>query len=233
MKRLFLISAILFGVIAANAQSLEEIIKMYTIANKLDKISGLKTIKISAKMSIMGMEIPTEMWMKNPNKIKSVSDFNGQKMIQTFDGVKAFSINPMLGSSDPVEMSAYETEQIRRSNAFNNYLEDYLKNGKLSLEGEEAINGKSAFKIKATIDAGTVLNLFIDKTSYLLVKTSGTVKNQGQEISLESIPSDYKEISGVLMPMKTTVTTSGIELVTTITNIEVNVPMEDTVFTLK
>ena len=33
-------------------------------------------------MSMMGMEMPMVMWMKNPNKIKSVTTFNGQDMIQ-------------------------------------------------------------------------------------------------------------------------------------------------------
>jgi hypothetical protein len=233
MKKLFVIAVILLGVLSANAQSLDEIVKKYTIANKLDKITDLQTIKIKATMSMMGMEIPTEMYMKNPNKIKTVSDFNGQQMVQSFDGVKGYTINPMMGSTDPVELDASASEQMIRNNAFNNYVEDFLKKGKLALEGEEAVNGNAAYKIKATVDAETVLNLFIDKASFLLVKTSGTVMSQGQEIYLESIPSDYKETNGVFMPMKTTVSASGMEFVTTVTSVEVNIPMEDSIFTLK
>ena len=62
-----------FDAVIINAQTLDEIVKKYSEANKLDKVSGLKPLKITAKMSVMGMDMPMEMWMKNPNKIKTVT----------------------------------------------------------------------------------------------------------------------------------------------------------------
>ena len=75
MKKLFLAVSFLLAVAALNAQSLEDIISKYTVANKLDKISNFKTIRISAKTSVMGMDMPMEMWMKNPNKIQKCNQF--------------------------------------------------------------------------------------------------------------------------------------------------------------
>jgi len=72
MKKIFIVESYLFATIALNAQNLDEIIGKYTIANKLDKIGDIKTIRISAKTSFMGMDMPMEMWMKSPNKIKTV-----------------------------------------------------------------------------------------------------------------------------------------------------------------
>jgi hypothetical protein len=76
MKRLFLMITCLLAVAVVSAQSLEEIVKKYTVANKLDKVGSLKTIKLTGKMSMMGMDIPVEIWMKNPDKIKSVTNNN-------------------------------------------------------------------------------------------------------------------------------------------------------------
>jgi hypothetical protein len=59
-------------------KSLRSILK----PTSLIKVANLKTIKITANMSVMGMEMPMVIWMKNPNKIKSVTSFNGQDMIQ-------------------------------------------------------------------------------------------------------------------------------------------------------
>ena len=73
MKKLIFIMTGLIMMSVINAQSLDEIVKKYTAANKLDQVANLKTIKITANMSVMGMEMPMEMWMKNPNKIKSVT----------------------------------------------------------------------------------------------------------------------------------------------------------------
>ena len=96
----------------------------------------------------MGMDLPLEMWMKNPNKIKTVTNFNGQEMISVFDGEKGYSINPMTGSAEPVEMTPDQIKQTQNSNVFQNYMANYLKEGKLTLVGEENVNDKPAFKIK-------------------------------------------------------------------------------------
>ncbi|MCJ7449073.1 MAG: hypothetical protein MUO72_15435 [Bacteroidales bacterium] len=233
MKKLIFILTGLIVMSIVSAQSLEDIVNKYTVANKLDKMSGIKTLKLTGKMSMMGMEMPMEIWMKNPNKIKSVTNISGQEMIQAFDGEKGYSVNPMTGSSEPVEMTPDQVQQVTRSNMFQNEVMGYLKDGKLVLEGEESVNGKPAFKLKATIQEGIVTNIFIDKATFLLVKSVVNTTQQGMPITVESYPSEYTETNGVMLPMKTTTSTSGMEFVMTFTKVEVDIPMEDSIFTLK
>jgi len=233
MKKLFLMITCLLAVAVVNAQSLEEIVKKYTAANKLDKVGSLKTIKLTGKMSMMGMDIPVEIWMKNPDKIKSVTNINGQEMVQVFDGVKGYVINPTAGSTEPVEMDEQSLRSIQRNNMFSNYMDTYLKNGQLALAGEESVNGSPAHKIKATIEGGIVLDLFIDKASYLMTKSSVTMDAQGQTMTMDTYPSDYKEVSGLFMPMKNTMSVMGQEFVQTYSKVEVDIPIDDSVFQLK
>ncbi len=233
MKKIYLILACLISSLMINAQSLNDIVKNYTTANKLDQVANKKSIKITAKMSMMGMEMPMEIWMKNPNKIKSVMNMNGQEIIQAYDGEKGYSVNPMTGSSQPVEMGPDEVKQLLRNNNFENMLDKYLKNGQLEVAGEEAVNGKPTVKIKATIEPGTVSNMYIDKASWLLVKQTMDVTQGGMPVTIETYPSDYKEINGLIMPMKTTTSVSGMEMVINFTNIEVDIPMDDSIFKLK
>lgn len=235
MKKLFFVLTGLILVAVINAQSLEEIVKKYSEANRWDKIASMSTIKITAKMSMaaMGMEMPMEMWMKNPNKIKTVMSFNGQDMINAFDGEKGFAINPMSGSTDPVEMTPEQIKVTQSSNVFQNHIAGYLKDGKLKLIGEENVNEKPAFKLQADLGDGNSSDMYIDKVSYLLVKTSATVVANGMTVNTEAYPSDYKEINGILFPMKTTITNQGMDIVLTFENVEVNIPMEDSVFKLK
>lgn len=233
MKKLLLSVTLVMAVLIVNAQSLEDIIGKYTVANKLDKIGNFKTIKISAKTSVMGMDMPMEMWMKNPNKFKSVTSFNGQDIIQVFDGEKGYMVNPMAGSSDPVEMNSDQLREITRNNMFNNYMAQFLKDGKLALAGEEAVNGKPAFKVKADLGNGNSAVMYIDKSSYLLTKTVADVNQGGMAITVESYPSDYSDTYGIMLPMKTTTSASGMDIVTTFTKVEVDVPMEDSVFKIK
>jgi hypothetical protein len=186
-------------------------------------------------MSMMGMDMPMEMWMKKPNKIKTVTNMGGQEMIQVFDGEKGYSVNPMAGSTEPVEMTAQQVADIQRNNIFQNYLDNYLKNGQLALEGEESVNGKPAFNIKTTLGSGTTANLFIDKESYLLVKTTTDVNQGGMAMTVEAVPSEYADNNGIFLPMKTTTTVGGMDMqiVTTFNKVEVDIPIDDSVFKVK
>ena len=226
MKKLILVFTGLIIMLVINGQSLDEIVKRYTAANKLDRVSSLKTIKITGNMSMMGMQMPMTMWMKNPNKIKTVTSINGQEMIQVFDGVKGYTVNPMTGSSAPMEMTSEEIKQTIRTNVFQNYMATYLKNGQLKLDGDEKVNDKPAFKLKATIEGGTVVDLFIDKASYLMVKISTSTS----AISFDSFPTDYTETNGFLLPMKTITKAQGMEFVMNFTKVEVDTPMDDSIF---
>jgi len=139
----------------------------------------------------------------------------------------------MAGSSDPVEMTAEQIKDVAKSNMFNNYMVRYLKDGKLTLAGEENVNGKPAFKIQAALDGGNSATMFIDKSTYLLIKTTAKVNQGGMDMAIESYPSDYTETNGIILPMKTTTSASGMEIVTTFTKVEVDTPMEDSVFKIK
>jgi hypothetical protein len=233
MKKILFVLAGLIAVTAINAQTINEIVKNYSAAIKQDKLANVKTIKVTGKMSAMGMEMPMVMYMKNPKKIKTVISFNGQDMVTTFDGEKGYMINPMMGSSDPVELTGPQLKLAQNNNAFDNSLLNYFKNGQLTLEGVENVNDKPAFKLKA-MEGTNPIYLFIDKASSMLVKTSATVDQMGTQTNVDSYMTDYTEIDGVIMPKKTTAMANGMEAaVITFDKIEVNIPMEDSIFKLK
>ncbi len=233
MKKLFFIPALLAMSLILNAQSLEEIVRNYTEANKFNQIASRKSVRITARMSMMGMETPMEIWMKNPNKVKTVMSMGGQDIIQSFDGEKGYSVNPMTGSSQPVEMSPEEIKQLLGNNLFDNMIDKFLKNGQLELAGEDAVRGSPAIKIKATYEPGTTGYLYIDRESWHLVKQTMNLNQGGMQATVETYPSDYREISGIVLPMKMTTAVSGMEMIVTFTNVEVDVPMDDSVFRLK
>jgi hypothetical protein len=231
-KTVFVLAGLIF-VVGINAQSLDEIVKNYATAMKYDKLTSVTTIKITGKMSAMGMEMPMVMYMKNPDKIKVNYSFNGQDMVSVFDGEKGYTINPMTGSSNPVELTGDQLKQVKDNNLFKNQLSDYFKNGKLTLEGEESVNGKPAFKLKAN-EGSTPVYLFLDKGSYMLVKTTATVNQMGASMNVDTFMTDYVDIKGVMLPKMTTAMANGMAAgVITFDNIEVNIPMDDSIFKVK
>lgn len=233
MKKVFLVLTGLIAVAVINAQSIDEIVKNYSSAMKTDKLASVSSIKISGKMSAMGMELPMVMYMKNPNKIKVTYSFNGQDMVSAFDGEKGYTINPMMGSSDPVELTGDQLSQVQNNNVFNNELIKYFKAGQLTLEGDENVNDKPAFKLKANVGSSPVF-MYLDKGTYMLVKTNATVDQMGTAMNVDTYMTDYVNIDGVIMPKKITSMANGMEAaVITFDKIEVNLPMEDSIFKLK
>jgi hypothetical protein len=52
-------------------------------------------------------------------------------------------------------------------------------------------------------------------------------------VTADSYPSDYTETSGIMIPMKTTISAQGMDIVMNFTKVEVDVPMEDSIFKIK
>jgi hypothetical protein len=216
------------------AQSLEEIVKQYSAAVHSDKLATVKTIKITGKTSAMGMEMPMVMYMKNPNKIKVTYSFNGQDMVSVFDGQKGYAMNPMMGSSEPVELTGEQLKQVQNNNAFSNMLLKYYNNKQVTLEGTEDVNGTPANKLKITQESGSPIYMYLDKKSGLIVKTSTTVNQMGTSMNVDSYMTDYVDTKGVIMPKKTTAMANGMEAASiTFDLIEVDIPMDDSIFKIK
>lgn len=234
MKKLFFLFTGLIVCAAIDAQSLAEIVKKYSTAIKSDKLANVKTIRITGKMSAMGMEMPMVLYLKNPDKIKVVYNFNGQQMVSVFDGEKGYMINPIMGSSDPVELTRDQLRQVQNNNVFRNEVMNYFNKKQLTLEGEESVNGKAAYKLKVTVEGGSPIYMYIDKSSSLLVKTSTTIEQMGTSMNIDSFMTDYSDNNGVVMPKKTTAMANGMEAaVINFDMIEVNIPIEDSFFKVK
>jgi hypothetical protein len=74
---------------------------------------------------------------------------------------------------------------------------------------------------------------FIDGplVDYKDIRSTGKRKQMGQEMEIESIPGNYKSVSGVMMPFSIEQKNAGKPLIQiTIEKYEVNVPAEDTQF---
>jgi outer membrane lipoprotein-sorting protein len=234
MKKLLclLTGVILFA--SVGAQSLEEIVKKHAAAVKADQLSKIKTVRITGKMTMMGMEMPLEMYMKNPNKIKVIYTVAGKQMISVFDGEKGYVSNPLTGSTEPVELTGEQLNQLTRNNVFTNEVINNYNKKKLTYEREEMVKGKPAYRLRVDLDGGAPAYLFIDKESGLLTKISATVEQMGTTMNVDTFFSDYTNKNGLVIPTKTTATTNGIEAaVITFDNIEVNIPIDDSMFKIK
>ncbi|HCI54699.1 MAG TPA: hypothetical protein DFI01_02105 [Bacteroidales bacterium] len=207
-----------------NAQTLEEIIKKQSQALKENKYDEIQTLKITGSMSQSGMTLTMTTFYKAPDKSRVVISFNGQDIIQFYDGNKGYIINPMTGNNNPQELPAEQAASMKNNSTFKSPLSRYLQEKKLTLEGTENLNNKPAFKIKA-VDGGNTFYYYIDKSTWLPVKI--TAVSQGINIDTYQ---EWAEINGIIIPKVTRTTAGNIEIIINLEKVEVNIPLEDSLF---
>jgi outer membrane lipoprotein-sorting protein len=234
MKKFFMINAVLLVMVSINAQTLEEIaVKNYQATNQ-EAFEKAKTVIITAKTVQGGIEIPMVISLKNPDKVRVEMTYQGMVIIQAYDGENGYVINPMMGSNDPVAMPANEAANMKNQTNFSSQLMQYLKEDRLEMAGDATISGKTAWKLKATLPTGDVTYVYIDKSSYLQVKSDMKVAQMGMDMDIEAYMSDYTDFSGLLMPKTTTTYANGEEMmVMIIEKVEVDKTIDDSKFTLK
>ncbi len=233
MKKSMTLLAALIMASVCSAQTLDEIANKYYAANGLENLEKAQTMTIQGKVSQMGMEIPLTILVKKPNKVRITQEFNGMEIIIAFDGAKGYMVNPMTGSTDPVELPAEQLGGVQEYNMFRDSFMDGFKAGRVTLEGEEAVEGKPTFKIKITSETGTATTIFIDKESYLTVKSAQTVNQMGQEMEVESYVRERREVNGIKFGTVITNFVNGAEMGgMNLEKIEFDTPIDDSVFVL-
>jgi hypothetical protein len=192
---------LLFVLAGARAQTLDDVLqKHYAARGGLDKIKAIQTLYAEGRMSRMGMELAFLGYQKKPNKLRTEVTIQGQKIVQAFDGKSGWMIMPMMGSADPQDSPQEMTEQMEEQADLDGFLVDWKEKGhKVELVGKEDVEGTDAYHIKVTTKNGKVRDIYIDADSYLEIKQTGKVTQQGQEIEVESLSGSYKQVNGVMM----------------------------------
>jgi outer membrane lipoprotein-sorting protein len=232
-KSVILFSALLVASVCS-AQTLDEIVNKYYAANGSENLEKATTIVMQGMASQMGMEMPMVITVKKPNKVRMVITYTGMEIITTFDGEKGYMVNPAAGVTEPMEIPAEQLSGVQEYNLFrDNFLESF-KAGRLKLEGEEAVNGKPAYKLTVTDEAGKASTIFLDKESFLTVKTVATVEQMGQVMEVESYVKEYIEVGGAKFPKVVVQMVNGMELGgMTIEKVEIDKEIDDALFKLK
>ena len=179
----------------------DEILGKYYQAIGIANIKEWKTMTMTGKSTAQGMEFPVTIYMKRPDKIRVEVLIQGNKMIQVFDGQAGWSVVPWSGSSDPQEMTQDEIKGMKEQADFEGALYDWKEKGhKLELLGKEDMEGSRVYVIKVTRADENVETYYIDDEDFVPIKIKSITKIQGNETESEAIPSNYKEVNGVMMP---------------------------------
>jgi outer membrane lipoprotein-sorting protein len=216
-----------------SAQTVDELIaKNLAARGGLEKLKAITTMKMTGRLVTQGQQMQVVFWMKRPNLVLQEMTFQGQKMARAFDGQKAWMLNPFMGSSAPQEVPGPQSDLMKDNSDFDGPLIDYqAKGSKIELVGPDTVDGTKAYRLKVTQKNGRVTDVYLDAASGFEIKLVNELSESGQKIKIETLPSNYKAVSGILMPHTIKTMVNGqVQAEVTIDSIEIGIPIDDSVF---
>lgn len=222
LKSIALAAVVAVSSVVTQAQTVDEIVdKYFENTGGKAKWAAIKSVKMTGKAKMQGMEIPITIMQESDGKQKIGFSFQGKDLTQmAFDGTTAWSTN--FQTMKPEKMEAEDTDNMKINGAsdfpdpFYNYKD---KGYKAELEGKETIEGTECFKVKLTkkpvkVEGKTedeITYYFFDKDNFVPIMSRSTVKKgQGKGATVETMVSDYQDTpAGVMMPFTMTVKYNG------------------------
>ena len=235
IKKLWVLGlAGLFIAAQANSQTADELVKKYVDAmGGTDKLSKVTSIYQEQTVSAMGNESPASVTILNGKGYRSEMEFGGQKIVQVYNDKSGWVINPMGGSADAVAMpdDQYKVgkDQIEVGGLLYNY---QAKGNKVELTGRENVGTVSAYKLKVTNNAGVETTVYLDPSTYYIVKLVRSVSFNGQSMDIAVSYSNYQK-TDFGIPVANTIETSFGEqfsMSATVKKVEVNKTIDPKIF---
>lgn len=238
MKRFFYLAlacALLLPV-ASLSQNVDEIIARNAQARGgIEKLRAMKSLRITARLSQGSFRATFRQENKRSDKVREETIIQGMAQVQAYDGKSAWQINPFGGRRDPELMSRDDTRALILDADPDGLLIDYKEKGhKAELVGRDPVEGTDCYKIKLILKDGDVRYYYLDADSYLEIKmeTQSTVRGAVQ--FTDTMLGDYEQVDGIYFPFSVEQAETGTEkwLRLTVEKIEVNPPLDDSVFSL-
>jgi hypothetical protein len=239
MRRQFVLAAIALctasGPFPARGQEPGALPKGETILAQFVEATGGRAAyeKVKSRTIVGNVEIPNanitgkiKIIQAAPNKVAVITELGpAGKNTQATDGKSVWEISSLTGER---LLDGPEKEEFLRKATFNDELHSKEIYDKIECVGIEDVEGKPAYKVSLTTKAGKVETKFYDKASHLLVKETSTSKGPQGEFTVESFPSDYKPVDGILIPFTATEKALGQQIVVKLTEVkhDADIPAE-------
>jgi hypothetical protein len=219
----------------AQAQTADDIINKHidAIGGK-DVLSKINTVYVEGAITAMGADYTTKINIVNGKGLKSETDVNGSAIIQCITDTGGWSVNPLMGQSDPTRMTAEEAKMAKSSLDIRGQLYNYKDKGfTATLVGRDSVMGVSDYKLKLTDKTGAEYTYYIDPTTYYISKLDVKATVAGKDISNTSSFSNYKKTDfGYVIANTTATSNMGYDIVINYNKVEINKTIDPGIFAM-
>ena len=229
-----LLAVLAFAFFSANAQTVDEVIQKYAAAmGGLDAFNAVKTVKMTGKVYVEGLELPLTIQIINGKAMRNDVEVMEQSITNSYKDGKGWKINPLAGVDSATEVSGTELTEFKSQCLLANQLMDYKARGhQVELLGQEDVDSLKTYKIKFTNkDDSKVTTYFITVADNRLLKFNIKNEKPGEESEIENYLSDLKDFNGLKFAMTRTQKVNGqVTQEVKISSIEFNITIDEKIF---
>lgn len=221
----------------AAAQTADEIVAKYIkTVGGMEKIDAVKSLRRTGKVIAGGgFEIPIVEENKRPNLVRQDITIQGLVGTNAYDGKTGWKIAPWQGKKDAETMGEGELKAIIDDSDFDGPLVNYkAKGNKIEYVGMDEVEGTDTYKLKVTLANGETRIYYMDTDYYVPIKIETKRIVRGNEVEIETVLGDYKEVAGWYMPYSIEVGAKGSQFKQKISyeKIEANIPVDESRFVM-
>lgn len=229
-----MVGLLVCSAIFLKAQSIEEVLSKHQAAmGSPEKWSAVKSLVMKNKFSVQGMDIESKTSVLVGQGFRTDVEVMGNKIITAIQGESGWMMRPAMmgGTGEPEVMPADQVKMAASQKNIGSTLIIAQKEGaKIDLVSKEKLDGADVYLLKVTKASGDESQVYLSASTYFIVKVTGKIKANGQEVDTEVNFSNYKAVDGLYFPytMETASPMGGMMTVDTVSvelnpNIDVNI----------
>jgi outer membrane lipoprotein-sorting protein len=216
---------------AASLPTVDQIIDKYVSAiggeAAIRKVTS-RVAKGSFSMEQMPGEGTIEVDQKAPNKMYSDVESSAMGSFKRgFDGETAWQDTPQTGVAD---ITGSQLADMQRSADFYGELDLKQLYPKMSVKGEEDVDGHKAWVITAESKDGSSSSWYFDEDSGLKVRDVSQAQGPEGSVEVDTTLGDYRDVDGVKIPCMVHESLGEVAFTIKLTDIKQNVPIDDAKF---
>jgi hypothetical protein len=202
MKKLLFTGSLLFTVLGLFAQNVDEIVSKHIDAiGGAEKWKKVNSIVMEGTMNVMGNDVSLKITQLNNQGNRTDISVAGMENYVIITPTGGYTFMPVQGMQKPEPMTADDVKEGLDDLDIQGNLLDYKAKGHtVELLGTEELEGTECYKLKVTRKNSGEQTLYLDKTSYLIIRNSSKRKAMGQEMDVNVDLSDYRDVDGIKVP---------------------------------
>ena len=173
MKKLiipFLLSLIFLSV--SVAQTADAVLTEYFQVIGQENLLKTNTYVTKGKILQAEFEIPFTAYNKKPMNYRLEAEFQGMKIITAFNGESGWSINPMMGSTEPQPMTAEQIERTKLQADYDGMFYNYAEKGyKVEFMDKDFVDDIEVYVLKLTTPTDDIITSYFDTETNVILKS--------------------------------------------------------------